>query len=498
MSFYGEIVSYIKGENRMIKRLIIINCIFIFCFAYHAFSNNNTYNKSQDILSIYPSSGVYIFEGNQVSQTNMMLGINGEYRYDKHWSNVFSIGYGEFECGKYYPLLSKSITEATNTYILQLNASYHFVSHKGYLTPFVSAGIGALIFDHNYISDKDQFLLNYGAGIDIHVLDNLFFRFDARHLFSFEDSNNNCNLTFALVYPWKFGKPGTDKLQMNPEKKLLKDIPSIQKLEAHTVTPILDEEINKDPEPQKLDDDHDGVNNAFDKCPTTPAKIEVDNTGCPIDTDFDGIPDFQDKCNESIVNQRFVDEFGCPKDTDNDGVYDHHDKCPQTVSGYNVDMYGCAEDLDNDSVPDDKDKCINTPEIIKTDSNGCPLSLKQQEIEPLTIFYSSESSEVALKYYEEMKRISVILNYFKYSYVLIEGYTDNTGSQKYNLDLSEKRGYEVKKFFIDAFSVNPVQLEVVPKGEANPVSDNSSEAGRRENRRVVITIYSNDSFKQFD
>lgn len=79
--------------------------------------------------------------------------------------------------------------------------------------------------------------------------------------------------------------------------------------------------------------------------------------------------------------------------------------------------------------------------------------------------------------------------------VLIEGHTDNTGSDSYNLDLSEKRAESAKKYLISQ-GINVSRLNAVGYGEEQPISDNSTEQGRKENRRVEVAIYANDKMKK--
>ena len=60
------------------------------------------------------------------------------------------------------------------------------------------------------------------------------------------------------------------------------------------------------------DTDGDGVPDNLDKCPDTPAGVEVDADGCPKDTDRDGVPDYLDQCPDTPMDLA-VDEKGCPK-----------------------------------------------------------------------------------------------------------------------------------------------------------------------------------------
>jgi len=57
------------------------------------------------------------------------------------------------------------------------------------------------------------------------------------------------------------------------------------------------------------DEDRDGVIDASDDCPHTPAGVEVDTLGCPYDTDNDGVPDYIDR-EKSTEAGAFVDDYG--------------------------------------------------------------------------------------------------------------------------------------------------------------------------------------------
>lgn len=71
--------------------------------------------------------------------------------------------------------------------------------------------------------------------------------------------------------------------------------------------------------------------------------------------------------------------------------------------------------------------------------------------------------------------------------VEIQGYTDNIGSEKINLQLSEKRANAVKDYLI-ARGIEKDRLKVVGLGEANPVADNKTAEGRALNRRIEFKI----------
>lgn len=90
------------------------------------------------------------------------------------------------------------------------------------------------------------------------------------------------------------------------------------------------------------DADADGVCDAADACPGTPAGCTPDGTGCTTDADGDGVCDGLDAC-PGTDPACAVDAAGCPTiDTDGDGVCDGLDACPATPAGcLPVDAAGC-------------------------------------------------------------------------------------------------------------------------------------------------------------
>jgi outer membrane protein OmpA-like peptidoglycan-associated protein len=73
------------------------------------------------------------------------------------------------------------------------------------------------------------------------------------------------------------------------------------------------------------------------------------------------------------------------------------------------------------------------------------------------------------------------------THVRIEGHTDNVGSRKYNVQLSERRAESVAKW-INQAGLRESAIERKGYGADKPVADNSSPAGRAQNRRVVIAV----------
>jgi outer membrane protein OmpA-like peptidoglycan-associated protein len=74
-------------------------------------------------------------------------------------------------------------------------------------------------------------------------------------------------------------------------------------------------------------------------------------------------------------------------------------------------------------------------------------------------------------------------------YVLeVTGYADATGPDRYNYRLGEERAASVERYLLTRHTVPPGRVAVVSFGEESPLSDNTSNDGRAQNRRVHVRL----------
>lgn len=106
---------------------------------------------------------------------------------------------------------------------------------------------------------------------------------------------------------------------------------------------------------------------------------------------------------------------------------------------------------------------------------------------PGNITFATNSYEVVPNFREVLQSVSVVVNEFDKTLIEITGHTDSTGSDSYNMMLSERRADAVSDILV-ANKVKPARILAAGYGEDRPIADNSSEAGRQENRRVEIVL----------
>ena len=207
-----------------------------------------------------------------------------------------------------------------------------------------------------------------------------------------------------------------------------------------------------------MDSDGDGVGDAMDKCPGTPAGVKVDTTGCPLDSDKDGVADYLDKC-------------------------------PGTPAGVKVDSTGCPLDSDGDGVPNSLDKCPGTPAGVKVDASGCPLTVLQSGAVSWTfneINFEVSKADIKPASYGILDEIAAALGANPQLKVVVEGHTDNTGAHAFNMDLSNRRAEAVMGYLVGK-GVSPSRLSAKGYGPDRPIADNATKLGRSKNRRVQFT-----------
>lgn len=132
-----------------------------------------------------------------------------------------------------------------------------------------------------------------------------------------------------------------------------------------------------------------------------------------------------------------------------------------------------------------------------------PDSLREQgtlhlsiNLEPITtgasivlenIFFAVNSFELLPESDKDLGEVLAIFSQNPEIVIEISGFTDTTGTDDYNLILSQKRSESVRGYLINR-GINPAQLIARGYGRTNPVANNDTEKGRSLNRRTEMKV----------
>ncbi len=109
-------------------------------------------------------------------------------------------------------------------------------------------------------------------------------------------------------------------------------------------------------------------------------------------------------------------------------------------------------------------------------------------IMPGNITFDTNKSAIKPNFYSTLNKVAQVLAEDNKSAILVTGYTDNTGNDSINIPLSQDRAQAVASY-ISSQGVSTTRINAQGQGAANPIADNSTPAGREQNRRVEISVY---------
>lgn len=337
------------------------------------------------------------------------------------------------------------------------------------LSAFLKAGLGFMKNDSDLKYERQNDLhIFFGAGLE-YVFDN---GFGLRTEMDFYDKDAQL---FSISILKRFGGSNTKAIVMDGDRDGI--------IDSHDQCPKTARGVIVDTRGCEPDGDQDGVIDRVDQCLATPEGVKVDAFGCELDGDQDGVVDSRDRCLTTAVGVT-VDDSGCALDRDQDGVMDTLDECPESEPFVRVDSKGCALDRDKDGILDTHDKCLDSEPFVRVDSTGCVMA---QVIILKGVRFASGSAILAKESKVVLDSVAETLKRYPSMVVEVAGYTDNRGSRIANEVLSERRAKSVVSYLI-SMGVNGGNMIAKGYGPVDPVADNTTAAGRAENRRVEMHI----------
>ena len=107
---------------------------------------------------------------------------------------------------------------------------------------------------------------------------------------------------------------------------------------------------------------------------------------------------------------------------------------------------------------------------------------------PGNITFASGSSELSANFTPVLDSIALVVTKYDQTYIDIVGFTDSTGSNELNDELSRRRAEGVADYLVRRDNVLPERIIAEGRGESNPIATNSTANGRAMNRRVQIQL----------
>lgn len=214
--------------------------------------------------------------------------------------------------------------------------------------------------------------------------------------------------------------------------------------------------VNERMDMMSMDDDGDGVSNMFDKDNETPEGTVVDGSGVALDVD-------------------------------GDGVADALDQDPFTPRGAQVDATGREMDDDGDGVPNSRDMEPNTPEGEMVNFQGMRISggMEGDMVNAFLpdVYFNFSSARVSAANEQRLATIAKVMMANEDVTMDVIGHTDPVGSERFNLNLSERRAKAVVDALVNTYGIDAGRFNVVAKGEGAQFGNNNSI-----NRRVEFKV----------
>ncbi|MCC5887054.1 MAG: OmpA family protein [Gammaproteobacteria bacterium] len=106
----------------------------------------------------------------------------------------------------------------------------------------------------------------------------------------------------------------------------------------------------------------------------------------------------------------------------------------------------------------------------------------------LEIQFEINQSDIQPAEREKLAVLASFLARYPDTRAVIEGHTDNVGSAAHNMQLSKARAENVVNYLAREHRIDRSRLRAEGRGSARPIADNSTEAGKRANRRISAVV----------
>lgn len=125
----------------------------------------------------------------------------------------------------------------------------------------------------------------------------------------------------------------------------------------------------------------------------------------------------------------------------------------------------------------------NAIRVTRVDTETLKLELSSEAT------FDINSAKVKTNFRHSLGKLARVVDQYDKTAVHLLGHTDSTGTESYNQKLSETRAAAVSRTLVGN-GVDRSRVRTVGLGESRPISDNTTKAGRSDNRRVEVYLRS--------
>lgn len=393
-----------------------------------------------ETVTFAPYVGGYTFQGDQHLETSPVLGFRLGYNFTENWALEGVIGY-----------LKADGTRTNNKAEMVRYGGdllYNFMPKNSFV-PYLAVGAGGLKFTSGGHPDQ-RFVGNYGGGVKWFMTENVALRGDVRGLNYQYEKKWKTNVEYTLGLHIAVGAPKPAPAPVVVAEPVVEAVAPKAAPVVVTPPPAPAPTSNLTAEPATLEKGKT----------TTLTWSSAHTSGCEIQPGIGPVPASGSKVITPAANTSYT--LSC----NGDGG-----KTTTSVAGVEV------------TEPVVEAAAAKASAVAA----GTRLALK--------VNFDTGKSIIKKQYYDELKQVGDGLNEHKNLKGVIEGHTDNVGSDKSNLALSQRRANAVRDYIIKNFKVDRKRLAAKGYGETKPIADNATAEGRAHNRRIEAVFEEIPNFK---
>jgi OOP family OmpA-OmpF porin len=381
-------------------------------------------NKAEQ-FSISPVVGGYTFDDKQHLDTNLVYGLRAGYNVTDNFGIEALIDYVNTEANR--------ANNRVEMYRYGGELLYHFMPESTFV-PYLAVGLAGLHFDAFGKSSNTYTAFDTGVGAKYFVNDKFALRADARYIVYSNNSlaKNNLEYTLGAYIPFGGAKPVVKPVEPPPAPA---PPPPAPKVEPPPPPPAPTAALT-----------------------VTPATVTKGET--------------------ATLNWRSQNASGCDIQPGIGPVPPQGVRAitPADSTSYNLSCSGAGGTATSAA----------GVTVVLPPPPPKPKAAERFCDKPSTIVveFDTNKSDIKTKYDQDLNKLGTFLKEWPKAKGEISGHTDNVGSDKYNLGLSQRRAASVKKYLVEKFSIAPERLTTEGYGETKPIATNKTKEGRQLNRRI--------------